>query len=197
MNNATVNAESLPSLKMDHLKCKDIKESGPNKGFDNGNKIQKSIRSFFTKATLDSSGATAVQNNCLAGHEASEAVSEILAENNLTPLMLKVDVKSMEKGSEAHLDTSMDMDKAIKSFMEGEMDTDPGEKTAHNQEGKYPDSLKNQEKENKMESSLNEVVSSCTRKSSEKTPVLPTRKNPNRRISVTDLIVPSNENSDF
>jgi hypothetical protein len=197
INDSKLNAGSLSSLEMDHIKCTpqlDIMEKSSNKGVDVGNKIQKSIRSFFTKVALDVSAATAVQNDCIAGHDtASEAVSEILGDSNLTHSILKVDLKSAEKGSETHLDANMDMG----SLMGGQMDTYRGEQNDNNQEGKDRDALKNQEKENKMESSLTEVVSSCIRKSPERTPVLPTRKNPNRRISVTDLIVPSNENSDF
>jgi hypothetical protein len=153
-------------------------------------KIQKSIRSFFTEEALDSNTTGASQSDCVCDPETvPEAASENLHKSNETPCMIrKIHLKSVEKASETSLNISMDL--AIKNLMDGEMH--------HlNQRGADPDGLKNQENENTMESALTGLVNSSVIRSSGKTPVLPTRKNPNRRISVSDLVAPSTDNSEF
>lgn len=54
----------------------------------------------------------------------------------------------------------------------------------------------NQEKENEMEPPIDGALNSCVNTSPVKTPVIPTRKNTNRRVSMPDLFDASAANSE-
>lgn len=107
-----------------------------------------------------------------------------------------IDKKTVEKVFEASLDNSMH--DAMKKFVDNNgINVVSEEKSVVRLEDFLDQGehfLNNQEKENKIDSPL--PLNTCVSISPVKTPVIPTRKNTNRRVSVPDLQDQSAANSE-